>query len=147
MKTSEFAWLSIRSLGLILAIASIKFGIGMGFGIYLANPYRDYSSVTVASSEPIPSEEDANNPETKQKYDLYNYYNQIAVNNGVWFFLLAGSGLYLLLGGRIVHRIVTRFPDDKTSSEQGVAPQSATRFESESQGGHKPQPESEARSR
>jgi tetratricopeptide (TPR) repeat protein len=35
----------------------------------------------------------------------------------------------------------------KTNSEQGVAPQSATRSESDSEGGDKPQPESEARSR
>ena len=32
-------------------------------------------------------------------------------------------------------------------AEQGVAPQSATRSESDSEGGDKPQPESEARSR
>jgi len=117
MKTSEFAWLNIRSLGLVLAIVSIKFGIGMGMGIYLTYPYRSYSSVTVSSSLPIPPEEDASNPETKQNFELYNYYNQIAVNNGVWFFLLAGSGLYLLLGGRVVYRIITRLPSDKASSE------------------------------
>ena len=119
MKTSELAWLNIRSLGLVLAIVSIKFGIGMGMGIYLTYPYIDYSSVTVSSSLPIPPEKDANNPETKHKYELYNYYNQITVNNGVWFILLAGSGLYLLFGGRVVHRIITRLPSDKSSSEQG----------------------------
>ena len=37
-------------------------------------------------------------------------------------------------------------PKDK-NGEQGVAPQSATRSESKSEGGDKPQPESEARSR
>ncbi|WP_200274367.1 hypothetical protein [Luteolibacter pohnpeiensis] len=35
----------------------------------------------------------------------------------------------------------------KKTGEQGVAPQSATRSESDSEGDHKPQPESEARSR
>ena len=90
----------------------------MGYGIYLTNPYRDYSSVTVSSSVPIPPDEDANNPDTKRKFDLYNYYNQIAMNDGAWFFLLAGSGLYLLIGGKIVHQIVTRVPNDKTRSEQ-----------------------------
>jgi len=36
---------------------------------------------------------------------------------------------------------------EKMKAEQGVAPQSATRSESDSEGGDKPQPESEARSR
>ena len=38
-------------------------------------------------------------------------------------------------------------PNEKQKAQQGVAPQSATRSESEQEGGDKPQPESEARSR
>ena len=40
-----------------------------------------------------------------------------------------------------------RFAEESDQGQQGVAPQSATRSESDSEGGDKPQPESEARSR
>jgi hypothetical protein len=118
MKTTEFAWLIIRSLGLICAILSLKFALGTGFGIYATYPYRDYSSVTISSSELIPPQEDASNPETKRNHDLYNYFNQITMNNGFWFVILAGSGLYLTFGGRLVHRIVTRLPQDRNERKE-----------------------------
>ena len=47
----------------------------------------------------------------------------------------------------ILFRYFPRTRKQHQPSEQGVAPQSATRSESKSEGGDKPQPESEARLR
>ena len=44
-------------------------------------------------------------------------------------------------------RVELKSSSEKPQAEQGVAPQSATRSESDSEGGHKPQSESEARTR
>ena len=59
----------------------------------------------------------------------------------------ARAGRNLLAKIATAYGIPAKHTVDQTKGEQGVAPQSATRSESKSEGGDKPQPESEARSR
>jgi hypothetical protein len=60
---------------------------------------------------------------------------------------LAWSGGINFLGCVALYIAIASGLFDNQQGEQGVAPQSATRSESKPEGGDKPQPESEARSR
>ena len=75
--------------------------------------YSEYSTLIISSSEPIPPKKDASNPETKAMHEVYNYHLENSITSGFWFVILVASGLYLLLGGKCVHKIITRLPNDK----------------------------------
>ncbi|MCB1231605.1 MAG: hypothetical protein KDN19_15145, partial [Verrucomicrobiae bacterium] len=58
-----------------------------------------------------PGEEEGTNvPVKRRNLDLYRQYSQIAADNGIRFFVMIGAGLYLIFGGKFIHRIVTRRP-------------------------------------
>ncbi|MDD5263092.1 MAG: hypothetical protein PHD76_14715 [Methylacidiphilales bacterium] len=107
----DIAWLLIRTVGLICIILSLKFAVITGALISVAYPYRSYSVISASnSSDPIPPEKDASNPDVQRKFELYHHYFIMASRNGGWFLLLIGSGIYLLRGGKLVHKIITNIP-------------------------------------
>jgi hypothetical protein len=113
MTPSHYAWINIRSLGLILMIFSLKFAATMSINLYAKSMYSEYSTLIVSSSESIPPEKDASNPETNAMHKVYSYHLENSITSGFWFFILVTSGLYLLLGGKCVHKIITRLPKDR----------------------------------
>jgi len=100
MKNWDLTSLALRALGIVLLIAATKFGFEASREYNSAHLYRDYKSLTVASSEPIPPEKAASNPESRRKQELYNHQSSRAFSNLIWLILLAPIGTYLVCGGR-----------------------------------------------
>ena len=104
MKVSELAWLTIRISGLLLVTYSVFLGLAtiyLSISAHQHGTFREY---------PAGTQEGTNVPSLKRDLELSRKLEFEAMEKGIQFVFCVVPGLYLLVGGQAVHKVVTRFP-------------------------------------
>jgi len=102
---SQFAWVMVRTIGLILVLFAFTRLVAAVSNGYMAYTLRSYTSICIRSDAPIPE----NKRDTQENRALVRAQGQAQVAatfHGIVFLVSLMSGLYCIRNGKVLHRML-----------------------------------------